>query len=84
MEFEITKIGERGQVVIPQSFREQMHLHKGDKFIILQQGDAIILKRLRAPTKSDFEVMLKKAHLHAQKHKLTEKDLNEALKQARK
>lgn len=84
MEFEITRIGERGQVVIPPSFRDQMRIHKGDKFMILQQGNAIILKRLRAPTKSDFEAMLKKAHLHAQKHKLTEKDLNEALKQARK
>jgi len=84
MDFEITKIGERGQVVIPQSFRDQMRIHKGDKFMILQQGDTIILKRLQAPTKTDFEGMLKKAHAHAQKHGLTEKDLKEALKQARR
>ena len=84
MDFEITKIGERGQVVIPQSFRDQMCIHKGDKFMILQQGETIILKKLRAPSKEDFEKMLKKAHAHAEKHGLTEKDLNEALKQARK
>lgn len=84
MEFEVTKIGERGQVVIPQSFREHMRIHKGDKFMILQQGDTIILKKLRVPTKDDFERMLKKAHTHAQKHGLTEKDLNEAQKQTRK
>lgn len=83
MEFEIAKIGERGQVVIPQNFREQMSIHKGDKFMILQRGDMLVLKRIKAPSKKDFELMLKKGHEHAQKHKLTREDLNQAIKKAR-
>jgi len=84
MEFEITKIGERGQVVIPQSFRDDMSIHKGDKFMVLQRGDMLVLKKLRAPSMEDFDKMLKKTHAHARKHGLTEKDLQEAINRARK
>ncbi len=83
MEFETTKIGERGQVVIPQTLRNQMSIHKGDKFMILQKGDVLVLKKLRAPSKGEFESMLKKAHEHAKKHKLTEEDVWVAVKKAR-
>jgi len=83
MEFEITKMGERGQVVIPKEFREDMGLHIGEKFIVIERGDMIIFKRLRAPTIEEFEVMIKKGHAHAKKHKLTKKDLKEAIKKAR-
>ena len=83
MEFEIAKIGERGQVVIPQSFREEMSIHKGEKFMVLQRGDMIILKRLQAPTKEQFEKMLNKAHLHTKKHNLTEKDMWDSIDKVR-
>ena len=84
MEFEIAKMGERGQVVIPQSFRDDMGVHKGDKFMVLQRGDMLVLKKLRAPRMEDFDKLLKKAHAHAKKHGLTEKDLQDAIKRARK
>lgn len=84
MEFEIAKIGERGQVVIPQSFRDDMSIHKGDKFMILQRGDMLVLKKLRAPSREDFDKMLKKTHAHVKKHGLTEKDLQDAITQARR
>ena len=83
MEFEIATIGERGQVVIPQSFRDDMSIHKGDKFMVLQRGDMLVLKKLRAPSMDDFDKMLKKTHAHAKKHGLTEKDLQDAIKRAR-
>ena len=84
MEFEITKIGERGQVVIPQSFRDDMSIHKGDKFMVLQRGDMLVLKKLRGPSMEDFDKMLKKSHAHARKHGLTEKDMQDVIKKARK
>ena len=83
MEFEITRIGERGQVVIPQSFRKEMHIHKGEKFIVLQREDMLILKRLYTPTREDFDRMLKEGHEHAKKHGLTEKDMWDAIKKVR-
>lgn len=50
---EITKIGERGQIVIPQEFREELHIKKGEKFLIVRSDNRLILqqmKKLKAKT----------------------------------
>ena len=83
MEFEITKLGERGQVVIPQEFRKSMGLHIGEKFIVIERGDMLVLKRIKAPAMEEFDAMIAKSHAHAKKQGLTEKDLQEAVKRAR-
>jgi len=83
MEFEVTRLGERGQIVIPQAFREHLKLVRGEKFIVVEQGDAIILKRLRAPTKAEFSDLMRKTHEFARKHGLTEQDMRDAIKKAR-
>ena len=83
MEFEVTKLGERGQVVIPQEFRKSMGLHIGEKFVVIEHGDMLILKRIKAPTIEDFDVMIKKGHERAKKLILTEKDLEDARKRSR-
>ncbi len=81
--FEVTKLGERGQIVIPQEFRKNMNLHTGEKFMVIGKDDTLIFKRITAPTIEYFDAMIAKGHQHAKKHKLTEKDLDEALKRAR-
>lgn len=83
MEFEVTRLGERGQIVIPQVFREHLKLEKGEKFIVVEQGDAIILRRLKAPTKTEFEDLMRKTHEFAKKHSIAEKDMWDAIKKAR-
>lgn len=83
MEFEVATVGERGQMVIPQHFRQEIGLHKGDKFMVLQRGDMLVLKRLQAPSMQDFDRMLKKAHAHAKKHGLQPRDAEEALRSVR-
>ncbi|HLC64789.1 MAG TPA: AbrB/MazE/SpoVT family DNA-binding domain-containing protein [Candidatus Nanoarchaeia archaeon] len=82
MDFEVAKMGERGQIVIPQSFRKHLRLHNGDKFIVLQEADGLIFKKL-SPSPSDFEFMIKKGHSFAKTHNLTKIDLSRALKRAR-
>ena len=46
---EITTMGEKGQVVIPQALRRQMGVEPKTKFIVFGQGDTIVLKRLQLP-----------------------------------
>ncbi len=53
MEIEITKLGERGQVVIPQEIRKSLHLKKGEKFLVAKSDDKIIfepIKNIKAKT----------------------------------
>ena len=83
MEFEVATIGERGQVVIPQSLREEMGIHKGDKFMVLKRGDMFVLKRLQAPTLKDLDRMLKKGQEHAKKHGLQPSDAEDAIRRVR-
>ena len=82
--FEVAKMGERGQVVIPLEFRKSMGLQPGEKFIVTGREDFLILKKMKAPTIDEFEKMLRSAHEHARKHGLTETDLEEAIKTARR
>jgi len=84
MEFEIATIGERGQVVIPQTFREEMGIHKGDKFMVLKRGDMFVLKKLQAPSMEDFDRMLKKAHEHTKKHGFQPSDVEDAIRRVRR
>jgi len=81
--FEVTKLGERGQIVIPQEFRKNMNLHTGEKFMVIGKDDTLIFKRITAPTIEDFDAMIKKGHDRAKRLNLTPKDLEEARKRSR-
>jgi len=81
--FEVTKLGERGQIVIPQEFRKSLDLQTGEKFIVMMHGDTLTFKRLKAPSLAEFEKMLAKSRAHAKKYKITEKDVNIAIQKAR-
>ncbi len=47
MNIEITKITSKGQVVIPQGIRERNEIEEGEKFIVYDTDDSIILKRVK-------------------------------------
>lgn len=83
MEFDVATLGERGQLVIPQIFREELGVHKGDKFMVLRRGDMLVFKRLQAPSLTDFERMLKQGYEHAKKYGLKETDVEEAIRKVR-
>lgn len=84
MKFEITKIGERGQLVIPLAFRESLNLKKGEKFMVIEENGTIMLKRLVPPTREEIKEMIRDNREHAKKNNITQADLDEALALARK
>lgn len=43
----VTSLSVKGQVVIPKPLREVLGLQPGDRFIVLREGDAIILKPMK-------------------------------------
>ena len=46
MEIEISKVGERGQVVIPQDFRNELKIKSGEKFIVVKIDDKLIFLQM--------------------------------------
>lgn len=79
-----TKMSSKGQVVIPEDIREQLHLKEGDQFVVIGQGDAVILKTITPPSMEEFKDLLKAARDSAKKAKLTQADLSNAIKKVRK
>ena len=46
MALELTRLSERGQVVIPTELRKSMNLREGERFIVMGVGDTIVLRKL--------------------------------------
>ena len=45
----VSTMGEKGQGVIPKAIRDRLGLGDRTKFVVLGQGDTILLKRLTVP-----------------------------------
>ena len=78
------KMSTRGQIVIPESIRESLGLRNGTEFIVIKEGDHIILKLIRKPPKEELLELLDKAHAKAEELGISEKDVLDAIKASRK
>lgn len=81
---EITSISSRGQVVIPQSLRDRLKIHEGEKFVIIGEDNTIVLKKLEMPSFSGIDKLLKKTREFAKQKELKETDVEESIREARK
>ena len=60
-----TKMSSKGQVVIPEQIRAQLNLEAGSQFVVVGDKDVVILKRISAPTLSEFDGLIKQARSQA-------------------
>ncbi len=81
--FEVTKLSSKGQVVIPQYIRENLSLEPGNQFIIIGEGDTIVLKSIKKPAFKDFDKMIAKTNKFASENRITRVDLDMAIKKTR-
>jgi AbrB family looped-hinge helix DNA binding protein len=82
--FSTTRMSSKGQVVIPESIRKQLNLHTGSQFIVLGEGDVVILKAITPPSIRSFDALIEEARQQAEKYGLQPSDLNDAIEEARK
>jgi len=47
MDIDVTTMSGRGQVVIPQSIRESVGIEEGERFLVYEMDDSIVLKRVK-------------------------------------
>ena len=81
---DITRLSSKGQIVVPRAVREALGLEPGAKFVVLADGDTIILKRIREPSLSEFRRMAEKAERKAKEAGLTSSDVEAAITRARR
>jgi len=47
MEIGVSKLGERGQIVVPQDFREELGIKRGDKFLVVKSDNKLVFQRMK-------------------------------------
>jgi AbrB family looped-hinge helix DNA binding protein len=82
--FATTRMSSKGQIVIPESIRKQLNLKEGMQFVVVGEGDVVILKAITAPSLDTFDALIQQAHQQAKSAELTRGDIDEALARARR
>ena len=78
-----TKLSSKGQVVIPEAIRERLGLEAGVHFVVVAEGDVVVLKVLNTPKMSDFKALLDEAQNSADAAGLTPEDVEAAIREVR-
>lgn len=82
-EVETTRISTRGQVVIPRSIRERVHLEPGQLFVVYGEGDTIVLKRIKTPDTEEMQQLLEWGEAYAEEEGITQEDVEQAIAELR-
>lgn len=81
--FSTTRLTSKGQIVIPEDIRKRLGLKEGTQFIIMGEGDSIILKTIALLSMKDFGAIFEKTAQAAQKAGMKESDIDESIKNYR-
>jgi len=78
-----TRLSSKGQVVIPEEVRQKLRLLPGVRFLVLGEGDVVILKVISAPSIAEFDKLIGQARSQARRSRLRKRDVAAAVSRAR-
>ena len=78
-----TRLSSKGQVVIPEDLRKALGLEVGAQFLVMGDGDTVILKRIAVPAKSELKALIGKVRSQARRAGVKRSDIVEATRRAR-
>jgi AbrB family looped-hinge helix DNA binding protein len=78
-----TKLSSKGQVVIPEEIRSRLGLEPGAQFVVLGQGDVVVLKTLDAPSMDQFDEIVARARKAAKDSGMKPEDITQAIAEVR-
>jgi AbrB family looped-hinge helix DNA binding protein len=79
-----TRMSSKGQIVIPEEIRNALHLKTGTKFVVVGEGDVVVLKTITPPSSNEFKNMILKAREAAYEAGMTPGDIEEAISAIKK
>ena len=83
MNVELTKVSQKGQVVIPQNIRERLGIKTGTRLAVFGENDTVILKKLQMPSPEEFERLTRISSEKAKRLGVTDKDIEDAIREVR-
>lgn len=69
--------------MIPEEIRSRLGLEAGVQFVVVGEGDVVVLKALKPPKLRDFKTLLAKARKSAEDAGLTPADVDRAIREVR-
>ena len=78
-----TKMSSRGQVVIPEKIRDELGLKTGAQFLIIGQGDVVMLKLISPPSLNDYNELKRRLRRQTREAGLARSDVERAVKKVR-
>ncbi len=78
-----TRMSSKGQVVIPEEIRTALGLKAGSQFVVVGDGDVIILKSVQPPSKAEIDGLMKQARQKARQAGLRSHDVKAAIDSVR-
>ena len=83
-QYATTRMSSKGQVVIPERIREQLHLREGEQFVVIGRGDTVILKSISPPSLADLSDLLGEARKQARRAGLQQRVVKSAVSKVRR
>ena len=78
-----TRMSSKGQIVIPEIVRKQLNLQAGAQFVVVGEGDVVILKAITSPTLDTFDALIQRARQQAIMAGIKRSDIEKAVEKAR-
>ncbi len=80
---EITSMSTKGQIVLPLRVRNDARLKSGAKFVVMTDGENILLKPIEEPKIDVFKNLLKRSKSLVKDAGIEQSDLKSIIKKAR-
>lgn len=88
MAVEMIKMSSKGQIVIPQDIRAEIHASEGTIFAVISGRDSIVLKKVITPSKenliSELQKIAKEGKKRLEAKGIKESDIPNIVEKARK
>lgn len=79
-----TRMSSKGQGVIREDVRNALGLEVGAQFVVMGDGDTVVLKRIAVPAKSELRAMLGKVRSQARRAGIKPADVRDAVRRVRR
>lgn len=85
MAIDMTKLSQKGQVVIPSTVRSKLGLRRGTRFLVVGIGNTVVLRRLDLSEETiSLKKILEESRKKARKVGFSSKEINEFIRRTRK
>lgn len=82
-QLQVTSLSSKGQVVIPNDVRQSLGVNTGSKFLILTDGDHLLLKPIQAPKFDTFKALIQESKKVMINKSLRKGDIQKLIKKVR-